>query len=91
MFGNVHLYKYPVRELCVYETLDYYLQATGKLRNSSKLLVSYIKSYKAVTSSIIGRWIKTLLGQAGVDTEIFLVIALGVLQRVKGFCQFPLM
>ncbi|CAH3154125.1 unnamed protein product [Porites evermanni] len=51
--------------------IDYYLQATEKLRNSSKLLVSYIKPYKAVTSSTIGRWIKTLLGQAGVDTEIF--------------------
>ena len=71
MFGNVRLYKYPVRELCVYEILDYYLQATEKLRNSSKLLVSYIKPYKAVTSSTIGSWIKTLLGQAGVDTEIF--------------------
>ena len=70
VFGNVRLYKYPVRELCVYETLGYYLQATEKLGNSSKLLVSYIKPYKAVTSSTIGRWIKTLLGQVGVDTEI---------------------
>ena len=71
VFGNVRLYKYPVRELCVYEILDSCLRATEKLRNSSKLLVSYIKPYKAVTSSTIGRWIKTLLGQAGVDTEIF--------------------
>ena len=62
VFGNVRLYKYPVRELCVYETLDYYLQATGKLRNSSKLLVLYIKPYKAVTSSTIGRWIKNFVG-----------------------------
>lgn len=38
VFGNVRLYKYPVRELCVYETLDYYLQATEKLRNSSNCL-----------------------------------------------------
>ena len=91
VFGNVRLYKYPVRKLCVYETLDYYLRATEKLRNSSKLLVSYIKPYKAVTSSTIRRWIKTLLGQAGVDREIFLVIAIGVLQRVKLLCQFPLM
>ena len=71
VFGNVRLYKYPVKELCVYETLDFYLRATEKLRNSSKLLVSYIKPYGAVTSSTIGRWIKTLLGQAGIDTEIF--------------------
>ena len=71
VFGNVRLYKYPVRELCVYEILDSCLRPTEKLRNSSKLLVSYIKPYKAVTSSTIGRWIKTLLGQAGADTEIF--------------------
>ena len=71
VFGNVRLYKYPVKELCVYETLDFYLRATEKLRNSSKLLVSYIKPHGAVTPSTIGRWIKTLLGQAGIDTEIF--------------------
>ena len=55
VFGNVRLYKYLVKELCVYETLDFYLRATEKLRNSSKLLVSYIKPYGAVTSSTIGR------------------------------------
>ena len=60
-----------MRELCVSETLYYYLRATEKLRNSSKLPVSYIKTYKVVTSSTTGRWIKTLLGQEGVDTEIF--------------------
>ena len=34
VFGNVRLSKNPVRELCVYQTLDYYLRATEKLRNS---------------------------------------------------------
>ena len=81
VFGNVRLYKYPVRELCVYEMLDSCLRLTEKLRNSSKLLVSYIKPYKAVTSSTIGPWIKTLLRV--VIQKYFLVIALGVLQRVK--------
>ena len=71
VFDNVRLYKYPVRELCVSETLDYYLWATEKLSNSSKLLVSNIKPQKSVTLSTIGHWIKTLLGQAVVDTEIF--------------------
>ena len=81
VFGNLRLYKYPVRELCVYEMLDSCLRLTEKLRNSSKLLVSYIKPYKAVTSSTIGPWIKTLLRV--VIQKYFLVIALGVLQRVK--------
>ena len=71
VFGNVRLYKYPVKELCVYETLNYYLKATENLRNSITLLVSYIKPYRAVISSTIGRWIKTMLGQAGIDTELF--------------------
>ena len=89
VFGNVRLYKYPVRELSISETLYYYLRATEKLRNSSKLLVSYIKPYKAATSPTIGRWIKTLLRV--VIQKYFLVIALGVLQRVKLLRQFPLM
>ena len=71
VFGNVRLYKYPVKELCVYETLNYYLKATKNLRNSTRLLVSFIKPYGAVTSSTIGRWIKSKLGQAGIDTELF--------------------
>ena len=65
VFGNVCLYKYPVRELCVYETLSYYISTTEKLRNSTKLLVSFIKPHRAVTSPTIGRWIKIVLGQAG--------------------------
>lgn len=71
VFGNVCLYKYPVRELCVYETLNYYISTTEKLRNSTKLLVSFIKSHRAMTSSTIWRWIKIVLGQAGTDTERF--------------------
>ena len=59
VFGNVRLYKYPVRELCVYETLDYYLRATEKLRNSSKLLVSYTKPYKAVTLGAGSKLVRT--------------------------------
>ena len=89
VFGNVRLYKYPVRELCVYEILDSCLRPTEKLRNSSKLLVSYIKPYKAVTSTTIGRWFKTLLRV--LIQKYFLFTALGVLQRVKLLRQFPLM
>ena len=71
VFGHLCLYKYAVRELCVYETLDYYLDITEKLRTSPKLLVSFIKPFGAVTASTVGRWIKALLGQAGVDTTQF--------------------
>ena len=71
VFGPLCLYKYTVKELCVYATLECYLNVTAKLRSSTKLFVSYIKPYGAVTASTIGRWIKTLLEQAGVDTKQF--------------------
>ena len=55
-------------------TLSYYISTAEKLRNSTKYLVSFIKPHKAVTLStinIIERWIKIVLGQAGIDTERF--------------------
>lgn len=71
VFGNLRLYKYFDPELCVYGTLQYYLIVTTLLRISTKLLVSYIKPYNPVTSSTIGRWIKTVLQKAGINTQIF--------------------
>lgn len=71
VFGNLRLYKYNIEELCVYKTLEQYIEATSKLRSSSKLLVSFIKPHNAVTSSTIGRWIKNTLTQAGIDTQTF--------------------
>ena len=71
VLGNVCLYKYRVRELCVNETLSYYITTTEKLRNSTKLLVPFIKPHSAVTSSTMGCWIKIVLGQAGIDTGRF--------------------
>ena len=72
VLGTLHLFKYLVPELCVYVTLQYYLVVTSKLRTSLKLLISYIKPYNAVTSSTIGRWIKLLLQQVGINTQTFL-------------------
>ena len=71
VFANVCLYRYHVKVHCVYETLNYYITTTVKLKNSTKLLVSFIKPHGAVTSSAIGRWIKIVLGQAGIDTRRF--------------------
>ena len=42
VFGNLCLYKYHVQELCVYGTLECYLNVTAKLRSSTRLFVSYI-------------------------------------------------
>ena len=57
--------------ICVVECLKSYLKRTGKLRTSSKLLISYLKPYKAVSKQTISRWIKKVMFEAGIDTEIF--------------------
>ena len=71
VFGDLCLYRYTVKELCVYETLDCYLKVTRNLRFSTELFVSYVKPHGAVTTSTIGRWIKSLLEKAGVDIKQF--------------------
>ena len=55
VFGNVRLFQYPDKTLCVYPTLEHYIEVTQPLRKSSKLLISYIKPHNEVSSSTIGR------------------------------------
>ena len=60
--------------LCPVHTLRAYEAATKSIRNAnkeSKLLIATIKPHKAVTSSTIARWLRTIMGKAGVDTTIF--------------------
>lgn len=89
VFGNVRLFKYHVKELCVYETLSYYLSVTRDQRASTELFVSYTKPYRAVTPSTIGRWIRTLLGQAGVDTKVFTAHSTRGASTSKAFSSVP--
>ena len=37
----------------------------------SRLFLSYVRPHKPVTSQRIAHWIKSLLGDAGVDTKVF--------------------
>ena len=71
VFGNVIFYKYSIKELCVYETLEFYLKTTESLRSITRLLVSFIKPYDAGISLTIRRWIKTVLASADIDTNVF--------------------
>ena len=58
--------------LCVVHTLYDYLDRTVNIRNdSSKLLISYQKPFKPVSKDTISRWLKILLGKAGIDTKSF--------------------
>lgn len=65
--------KYPKEPLCVYCTLEHYLERTQLVRDydNGHLLLSYVKPYRHIGASSIGRWIKTVLGASGVDTAKF--------------------
>ena len=71
--GNVVSLFYVRRyqqELCVYKTLETYLDRTSSLQSGSKLIASYVKPYYPVGTSTIGHWIRQLL-LSGIDTTIF--------------------
>jgi site-specific recombinase XerD len=58
--------------LCVVKTLCCYLKETKVLRGTeTQLFVSYQKPHKKVTKSTLGKWIKTVLSNAGINIQIF--------------------
>lgn len=55
-------------ELCIASTLMAYREATHNIRGGEdQLLISYRTPYKAVTSQTVGRWLKTVMGMAGIE------------------------
>ena len=68
--------RFGEESLCPVRTLEQYLMRTQSLRQnsegeSSTLLISIRKPYRAIGPATIGRWIKEVLSQAGVDTGTF--------------------
>ena len=58
--------------LCPMETLKSYETRTAPNRGTEeKLFLALIKPYKALTSSTIARWLKSLLEAAGINTSVF--------------------
>ena len=69
----IELRSYPTGiRLCPVTNLKFYiLSRTASIHKSSKLLLSYIKPYKPVSNSTIGRWVKSTLLESGIDTNTF--------------------
>ena len=62
----------PNDKRCVYSYIEEYIDGTAILRGSQTgLFISIFKPHKVVTSSTISRWVKTGLGEAGIDTSVF--------------------
>ena len=59
-------------QLCPVAALKAYEKRTLLLRGKeTKLLVAMIKPHKAISSSTVARWLKSLLEASGIDTLIF--------------------
>lgn len=60
----------PDIRLYVVRHLEHYVSKTSSLRgDEKKLLISYSKPHKSVSTVTISRWLKTTLQQAGIDTS----------------------
>lgn len=59
--------------ICPMQTLSSYIEVTGKNRpaGETRLILTYKKPYHAASSQTIGRWIKYIMEESGIDTSIF--------------------
>ena len=64
------MYSYHNKAVCPVYTFKSYIKQTAKLRKSQKLFVSF-KTFRAVTTSTIARWLKFVLSEAGIDISQF--------------------
>ena len=69
---NIKAYA-PNRRLCIVKTMQEYLTRTKDIRPTEvdRLLISFTKPHKAVTTSTVSRWIKCVLKWSGIDTSVF--------------------
>lgn len=60
------------KSVCVALTLKSYLERTSTLRETDhKLFIATRRPYKAVSTQTLSRWIKTTLGDSGIDIQKF--------------------
>ena len=60
--------------ICPLSCLQEYINRTQQFRGvETKLFISYVKPYKAVSRDTISRWTKATLKLCGIDTSVFSV------------------
>ena len=70
---SLHLREYKTcAAICVVQVLKEYVKRTESLRlNERKLFISFHKPHAGVSKTTISRWIKSVLEEAGIDTNVF--------------------
>ena len=65
------------RKLCPVECFRYYLKVSRNVRPiipsslPDKLYISFIRPHKPVTTKTLGRWLRTFMSAAGIDSHVF--------------------
>ena len=69
----IELLQYPADEsLCITSHLKLYLDRTHDIRGDHKqLLLSYVKPHNPISQTTVGKWVKSVLMEAGVDVTRF--------------------
>lgn len=57
--------------ICSANTLLCYIRRTKNLRSSSVLFISFKKPFKSASTQTLSRWVKEVLFESGVDTDVF--------------------
>ena len=69
---TLSLQSYPNPSVCVVSCLRQYMAKTSNIRGTcTQLLISFNKPHSAVSKDTIGRWIKRVMFEAGIDTSLF--------------------
>lgn len=70
---RIVLSSYPPNvDLCVVTVLHEYIKQTAPLRGEeSRLLISYVRPHKKITTDSLSRWLKFVMHASGVDTSVF--------------------
>ncbi len=61
----------PDKRLCIVTYTKEYLKRTKPIRNSEYLMIGTQKPYKQISKDRLGKWIKNVMGCAGIDTKIY--------------------
>ena len=69
-FGKLELRAYhPDKRLRVVTFLEEYVRRTKPLRSSSRSFISYQKPHASVTTDTVGRWLRKVLENSGLDVS----------------------
>ena len=69
---EVTYHRFTEKEICPVHNLEVYLTRTKETRGNCKsLFISCKKPHKQVSTSTLSQWMKSMLTEAGIDTDLF--------------------